>query len=284
MLGTSGPNGQPHVPLHAMALNLAYYAAGWAALALCWYCPKVAAAAAAAHLLTPLALPTRLLGGALSRLRVWDGIRATYQIEYAEPGTPGAFDEHGAAAAAAAATPLHGEGKGGGEARAPLLVTAIAGGSGASDAPSASASRAHSSDEGSSDGRGSDSEDARAAERIPAAAITLAADEQPPARQQAPASVDAQAAVAEVQAQLSQGRQHSRFIFCYHPHGFLARGAVHTFAARGRGSPISGLPDCRLAAGSWLLRVPLMQQALLAIGCVDASYSNLLSLLTSRKV
>lgn len=74
------------------------------------------------------------------------------------------------------------------------------------------------------------------------------------------------------------------FIFGYHPQGYLARGAVHTFAAVGRGSPVAGLPGVKLAVGSGLLRVPLLQQVLLLIGCTEASYDNLRALLTSDQV
>jgi hypothetical protein len=71
-----------------------------------------------------------------------------------------------------------------------------------------------------------------------------------------------------------------RYIFCYQPMGVQARGAWYTFACKGRGSPVAGLANCRLAVlrDIWLL--PGVQQALALVGCCGASYAELRRLLT----
>lgn len=72
------------------------------------------------------------------------------------------------------------------------------------------------------------------------------------------------------------------FIFCYHPQGYFARGAFHTFAAVGRRSPVAALPGVKFAVGRWPMRVPVLQQALLVMGCTEASFGNLRALLMSK--
>ncbi|GBF98241.1 hypothetical protein Rsub_11061 [Raphidocelis subcapitata] len=247
LLGTSAPP-EPHVPLPLMALNLLWYAFLWAFAWAAYSRPAAVAAAAALHALLPLALPDALLGGRASRLRAWDALRRAYGVGYAAPGADGAFDARRAAAEVRRQLSEAAHARGGkpseAAAQAAAVVTAMAGLS--------------SSDSGGTSGDGG-------GHGAPpqAGAATAAA--------QAPEAAAAAAAAAEQR----------RFVFAYHPQGFLARGALLTFAARGARSPASALPGgVRLAAGGWMLRVPGMQQALIALGCTDASRSNLLRLLT----
>ncbi|KAI8476177.1 MAG: diacylglycerol acyltransferase-domain-containing protein [Monoraphidium minutum] len=86
------------------------------------------------------------------------------------------------------------------------------------------------------------------------------------------------------QQQQQQQQQQQRFVFGYHPQGYLARGAFYTFAAAGGAGPMAQLAaaggGAKLAVGSWILKVPGVGAALLALGCTDASYANLLRTLT----
>lgn len=63
------------------------------------------------------------------------------------------------------------------------------------------------------------------------------------------------------------------YLFAVHPTGVLSRGALLTFAACGRDSPVVGLKRVRLAVGNTLFQLPivLVREALLALGCVPAS-------------
>jgi hypothetical protein len=73
-----------------------------------------------------------------------------------------------------------------------------------------------------------------------------------------------------------------RYVFCYQPMGIQARGAWYTFAGRGRGSPVSGLADCKLAVGRVLWSLPLAQPFFALFGCCDSSYRTLKGLLSQQ--
>ncbi|GBF96565.1 diacylglycerol O-acyltransferase 2A [Raphidocelis subcapitata] len=75
-----------------------------------------------------------------------------------------------------------------------------------------------------------------------------------------------------------------RYIFCYQPMGVQARGAWYTFAARGRGSPAAGLPDCKLAIGRTFWCLPLLAPVFAAMGCCQTSHKALKALLADKKV
>lgn len=66
--------------------------------------------------------------------------------------------------------------------------------------------------------------------------------------------------------------------------GMLSRAAFCTFAARGHSSPVSGLPDVRLAVGSQLFKIPIafLREFLLACGCIPAERSTLRKALTQN--
>lgn len=75
-----------------------------------------------------------------------------------------------------------------------------------------------------------------------------------------------------------------RYIFCYQPMGVQARGAWYTFACRGRDSPVSGLPDCKLAIGRPFWSLPLLAPVFAAMGCCQTSHTALKGLLANKKV
>ncbi|KAI8469894.1 MAG: diacylglycerol acyltransferase-domain-containing protein [Monoraphidium minutum] len=255
---TSPAAAPPHHPPPLMALNLAYYAVLWAAIAAAYYRPAAFLAILAAHLLAPPGLEEKLLGGAprqgLARLAVWDRLRAAYGVGFAAPGERGAFDPEAAAAAAAAQRAA--AAKAGGPPAAAAAVRAISsssssGGGGSSDGG------AEGGPEGSDGGISSDDGRAPSLAAAPAAAAAARPPTQRPAQ--------------------------PRFVFGYHPVGFLSRGALNTFALTGVAGPAGRLPRVKLAVAGGLLRLPGVRQALLLAGCVDASYGTLLRLLTSEE-
>jgi hypothetical protein len=286
-----------------MALNLGYFAVIWGTAYFAYLQPAVFAAILAAHVFTPLSIPCALLGGRaaafVTSLGIWDWLRREYGVGYAPPGAPGAFDAAAASeearrqfakAAAHAAPPREAfersESLGSDEsslwerpqqAHAHVRTDAHHAAAGEAllpPAPSFGLSRRWSSFAAPS--LRSDGSSYLTSEFSGTSDFSLGSD--------TGAALASPARMAQSVPQPQQ-QQQQRFIFAYCPQGFLARGALHTFAAAGRLGPMSALPGgVRLAVGSPVLRVPVMQQALLLAGCTDASYGNLKSILQSPQV
>ena len=73
-----------------------------------------------------------------------------------------------------------------------------------------------------------------------------------------------------------------RYVFCYQPMGVHARGAWHTFAGKGRGSPVARLRSVKLAVGRVLWALPVAQPVFALYDCCDSSYRTLRALLSER--